>query len=229
MKLSVTIPCYNEENTIELILNKVLNNSYKNKEIIIVDDCSTDKTLEKLNKYKDFKEIRILKNYKNFGKGYCIREALKKVTGEITIIQDADLEYDPKDYNKLIDPIFENFADVVYGSRFIGSGPLRKIYYLNKIGNYFLTFLSNIFTNLDLTDMETCYKAIRTDKFKQINLSENHFGFEPEVTAKLAKLNCRFYEIGISYYGRTYEEGKKIRFKDGIRAIYCILRYNIFS
>ena len=179
MKLSIIIPCFNEENTIDIIIKKVLNYSSNKKEIIIVDDCSTDKTVEKINKYIKNKEITLLKNSKNSGKGFCIREALKIITGDIVLIQDADLEYDPKDYKKLINPILIDVADVVYGSRFIGSEPRRKIYYINKIGNYFLTFLSNIFTNLDLTDMETCYKAVKTEKIKQIILKENRFGFEP--------------------------------------------------
>ena len=231
MKISIIIPCYNEENSIQQLLESVINIDYESKEIIIVDDSSSDQTLQIIerkfsNKYNF---IKILKHTKNQGKGSCIRTAQKEVSGDIVIIQDADLEYDPNEIPSLIEPLILNKADVVYGSRFVGDKPKRKIYFLNKLGNVFLTFLSNLLSNLDLTDMETGYKVILNEKFKQITIKENRFGFEPEITAKLSKLKCRFYEMGISYHGRTYEEGKKIGYKDGIRAIYCIVRYNLFK
>ncbi len=231
MKISIIIPCYNEESSIQQLLESVINVEYKNKEIIIVDDASSDNTLQIIeSKFSNkLNIIKILKHIKNKGKGACIRTAQKEVTGDIVIIQDADLEYDPNEIPSLIEPLIMKKADVVYGSRFVGDKPKRKIYFLNKLGNIFLTFLSNLLSNLDLTDMETGYKIILNEKFKQIKINENRFGFEPEITAKLSRLKCRFYEMGISYHGRTYEEGKKIGYKDGIRAIYCILRYNLFK
>ena len=224
--LSIIIPCFNEINTIEEVINKVKNTSIKSKQIIIIDDFSTDGTREYLDSLED-KSIIVIFNEKNQGKGAAISKGFKLATGEISIIQDADLEYDPDEYQKLINPILQNKADVVFGSRFQGAEPHRVVYFWHRLGNGFLTFLSNMMTNINLTDMETCYKAFRTEIIKSINIKEKRFGFEPEITAKVARMNCRIYEVGISYYGRTYEEGKKIGWKDGIRAIWCILKYNL--
>ena len=235
-KLSIIIPAYNESETIHLILDKTKNATLINniqKEIIIVNDCSTDNTGECVLKYIENNSDLEIKHYKhetNKGKGAAIRTGIKNATGEYLIIQDADLEYDPDEYNLLLKPILEGYADVVYGSRFMGGKPHRILFFWHSIGNKFLTFLSNIFTNLNLTDMETCYKLFRTEIIQSIKLKENRFGFEPEVTAKISKLkDIRIYEIGISYYGRTYKEGKKINWKDGFRAIYCIIKYGLFS
>lgn len=235
-KLSILIPAYNEEKTIHLILDKVKEVNLVggiNKEIIIVNDCSKDNTVGAVESYmeqnKDL-DIRFFTQDYNQGKGAAIHRAMKEASGEYLIIQDADLEYDPEEYNDLLKPILGGFADVVYGSRFIGGNPHRILFFWHSIGNKFLTKLSNMFTNLNLTDMETCYKLIRTDIAQGLNLKESRFGFEPELTAKLSRVhNVRIYEVGISYYGRTYEEGKKIGWKDGFRAIYCIIKYNIFS
>ena len=224
--LSIIIPCFNEINTIEEVINKVKNTSIKSKQIIIIDDFSTDGTREYLDSLED-ESIIVIFNEKNQGKGAAISKGFKLATGEISIIQDADLEYDPDEYQKLINPILQNKADVVFGSRFQGAEPHRVVYFWHRLGNGFLTFLSNMMTNINLTDMETCYKAFRTEIIKSINIREKRFGFEPEITAKVARMNCRIYEVGISYYGRTYEEGKKIGWKDGIRAIWCILKYNL--
>ncbi|MFN5982133.1 MAG: glycosyltransferase family 2 protein [Fluviicola sp.] len=230
--LSILIPAYNEGPTIHLILDKIkaveLENGIK-KEIIIVNDCSKDNTVERiLNYMKENPDmpIQLFSQEKNQGKGAAINRAIKEATGEYLIIQDADLEYDPEEYNLLLKPVFKAEADVVYGSRFVGHQPHRILFYWHSKGNKFLTGLSNMMTNLNLTDMETCYKLIRSSIAKEIKIKENRFGIEPEITAKLAKRKgIRIYEVGISYYGRTYEEGKKIGWKDGFRAIWCILKY----
>ena len=224
--LSIIIPCYNEIDTIKEVIKRVKNNSIKSKQIIIVDDCSNDGTREFLKSLKD-DSLKIIFNKRNRGKGAAISSGIEFATGEVSIIQDADLEYDPDEYEKVINPIILNKADVVFGSRFQGAEPHRVVYFWHRLGNGFLTFLSNMMTNINLTDMETCYKAFRTEIIKSINIREKRFGFEPEITAKVARMNCRIYEVGISYYGRTYEEGKKIGWKDGIRAIWCILKYNL--
>jgi glycosyltransferase involved in cell wall biosynthesis len=235
-KLSIIIPAYNEAKTIHLILNKVkevtlLNNIEK--EIIIVNDCSNDATEEVIINYiKQNNDITInyYKHQINKGKGAALHTGIQQATGDYLVIQDADLEYDPNEYNILIKPIIDGFADVVYGSRFMGGKPHRILFFWHTIGNKFLTFLSNMLTNLNLTDMETCYKMFKTDLIQNIKLKENRFGFEPEITAKIAKISkIRIYEVGISYYGRTYEEGKKIGWKDGFRALYCILKYGLFT
>jgi len=229
MKLTVIIPCYNEEKTINELINKVINNNYENKEIIIIDDCSTDKSKEIIGNFENKENFKIIYHEKNMGKGSCIKSAIKEASGEICIIQDADLEYDPKEHIKVINPILENQADVVYGSRFRGSEVSRSVYFWNRLGNFVLTTLCNIFINANLTDMETCFKAIKTDKLKKIEIKEKRFGFEPEITIKLSKLGCKFYEVGISYYGREYGEGKKITWIDGVVAIICIFRYTFFK
>jgi glycosyltransferase involved in cell wall biosynthesis len=233
-KLSIIIPCYNEENLISRVLDKVLKITSTfnlEKEIIIVDDASTDKTQVVLQAYLQIHHSIILcRHEKNKGKGVAIKTGLDKASGTIVVIQDADLEYDPADYIKLLQPILDGYADVVYGSRFIGSGPHRVLFYFHTLGNKFLTFLSNLFTQLNLTDMETGYKMFRIEILRKISLNEKRFGFEPEVTAKISRIKgIRIYETGIAYYGRTYNEGKKINWKDGLRAIYCIFKYNLFS
>ena len=222
------MPCYNEINTIEEVLKKVKNTAIKSKQIIIIDDFSTDGTREFLNSLED-NSIKVVLQNRNQGKGAAISKGIKFAKGEISIIQDADLEYDPNEYEKMINPILENKADVVFGSRFRGDEPHRVVYFWHRVGNGFLTLLSNILTNINLTDMETCYKAFRTEILKSIKIKEKRFGFEPEITAKVARMRCRIYEVGISYFGRTYEEGKKIGWKDGVRAIWCILKYNLWK
>lgn len=235
-KLSIVIPAYNEGPTIHLILDRIkevqlLNNIQK--EVIIVNDCSKDNTEEAILKYKADNpelDIQYFKHEVNQGKGAALHTGISKATGDYTVIQDADLEYDPEEFNDLIKPVLRGFADVVFGSRFLGGNAHRILFFWHSIGNKMLTMASNMFTNLNLTDMETCYKLFRTPIIQQIELKEKRFGFEPEVTAKISRVkDIRIYEVGISYYGRTYAEGKKINWKDGFRAIYCILKYNIFS
>lgn len=234
--LSILIPAYNEGKTIHLILDKVKEVKLLNdiqKEIIIVNDCSSDNTKEAVEQYiKENAEmnIRLCNQDYNQGKGAAIHKAIELATGEYLIVQDADLEYDPREFNDLLKPVVEGFADVVYGSRFMGGNPHRILFFWHSIGNGVLTTLSNMFTNLNLTDMETCYKLMRSDIAKSLKLKEKRFGFEPELTAKLSRVyKIRIYEVGISYYGRTYEEGKKIGWKDGFRAIYCIMKYNVWK
>ena len=234
-KLSIIIPVYNEEKFIKEIYSQVMNiklQSDISKEVIIIDDYSNDNTREIIQEIVDEQTI-VLKQKINRGKGACIRMGLEKTTGDIILIQDADLEYDPKEYPKLLAPIINGTADVVYGSRFIGGDVHRVLFYWHAWGNKILTTLSNMLTNLNLTDMECCYKVFRKEIINQIQLKENRFGFEPEITAKIGKLakqnKCKIFEVGISYFGRTYNEGKKINWKDGLQAFYCILRYNLFN
>jgi len=227
VKVSIVVPCFNEKNSILEIVEAVIGSPVPNKEIIVVDDCSTDGTREILQQQIEPLVDKIIYHEKNKGKGAALRTGISNITGDIVIIQDADLEYNPKEYPILLEPFIEGKADVVYGSRFMGGRPHRVLYYWHSLGNIFLTTLSNMFTNINLTDMETCYKVFRREIIQSIKIEEDRFGFEPEITAKIAKLGCNIYEVGISYYGRTYKEGKKINWKDGIHAIYCILKYNI--
>ncbi len=241
MKLSVVIPVYNEIDTIQQILYKVQGVDIE-KEIILVDDFSSDGSREFLQDIANSKNpvqldkvqaslpvdnIKVLFQDRNQGKGAALNRGFSEISGDLVIIQDADLEYEPQEYHKLIEPIINGFADVVYGSRFIGGSPHRILFFWHSIGNKVLTFFSNVFTNLNLTDMETCYKMFKSEIIQQIDLQENGFGIEPELTAKMARLGARFYEVGISYYGRSYEEGKKITWRDGLRTVWCILRYNL--
>ena len=228
MKLSVIIPCYNERETIGQIVEAVRGSSWKDLEIIIVDDCSSDGTAEILKGEVEQSVDKVIYHDVNRGKGAALRSGIREATGDIVIIQDADLEYDPNEYPDIIEPILQGKADVVFGSRFLGKGSHRVLYFWHRVGNGFLTLLSNMLTNINLTDMETCYKAFRRDIIQSITIEEDRFGFEPEITAKVAKTGCRIYEVGISYYGRTYKEGKKINWKDGFAAIWCILKYNLF-
>ncbi|HEY9611192.1 glycosyltransferase family 2 protein [Allocoleopsis sp.] len=227
MKLSVVIPCFNEVGTIGQVVEAVKASPVKNCEIIIVDDCSIDGTRELLKSNIESQVAQVIYHNRNRGKGAALRTGFSAATGDIVIVQDADLEYDPQEYPLMIEPIVNNKADVVFGSRFQGGRPHRVVYYWHMVGNKFLTTLSNMLTNINLTDMETCYKAFRREIIQSIKIQENRFGFEPEITAKVAKLNCRIYEVGISYYGRTYKEGKKIGWKDGVQAIFCIIKYGL--
>ena len=227
MKLSVVIPCFNEVATIERLLEAVRASPHPDKEIIVVDDGSSDGTREKISGPLRPLIDQLVMHEVNQGKGAALRSGIRAATGDVVIIQDADLEYDPNEYLNLIAPIAEDRADVVYGSRFMGAAPHRVLYFWHRLGNGFLTLLSNMFTNLNLTDMETCYKAFRRSVIQSIEIEEDRFGFEPEITAKVAKLGVRIYEVGISYYGRTYADGKKIGYRDGFRAIYCIVKYNL--
>lgn len=227
MKLSIVIPCFNERHTIQDIVNAVKNSPISEKEIIIVDDCSTDGTREFLKSTIESQVNKVIYHEVNQGKGAALRTGIQQATGDVVVVQDADLEYDPNEYKTLMDPIEKNRADVVFGSRFMGGQPHRVVYFWHMVGNKFLTLLSNMFTNLNLTDMETCYKMFRREVIQSIKIEEDRFGFEPEITAKVARGGFRIYEVGISYYGRTYAEGKKIGWRDGFRAIYCILKYNL--
>ncbi|BAU11721.1 glycosyl transferase [Leptolyngbya sp. NIES-3755] len=228
-KLSVVIPCYNELGTIETVIRTIKAAPIPHLEIIVVDDCSTDGTTELLRSRLESQVDQVLYHTTNRGKGAALRTGFAAITGDIAIVQDADLEYDPQEFPLMIKPIVEGRADVVFGSRFAGNQPHRVVYYWHMVGNKFLTTLSNMMTNINLTDMETCYKAFRREVIQGLRIEENRFGFEPEITAKVAKMGCRIYEVGIAYYGRTYKEGKKIGWKDGFRAIYCILKYNLLS
>jgi glycosyltransferase involved in cell wall biosynthesis len=229
MKLSVVIPVFNERNTVEQLVKVVRGADVPDIEIIVIDDGSTDGTQEVLKEKIASLANQIIYQPRNLGKGAAVRAGFAVATGDVVLVQDADLEYNPADYPTLLEPILSGKADAVFGSRFMGGRPHRVLYFWHMVGNRFLTLLSNMFTNLNLTDVETCYKAFRADVIKNLDLRENRFGFEPEVTAKLAKAKCRIYEVGISYNGRTYSEGKKVNWKDGFRAIYTIVRYNLFA
>jgi len=227
--LSVVIPCFNEVGTIEVLIEKVRQAPIASKQIVVIDDASTDGSRELLLSLPSSDDLLILLHSVNQGKGAAIATGFKAASGKICIIQDADLEYDPAEYPLMIGPILEDRADVVFGSRFHGGRPHRVVYFWHRVGNGLLTLLSNMATDLNLTDMETCYKAFRSEVIKQIEIKEKRFGFEPEITAKVARMRCRIYEVGISYYGRTYDEGKKIGWRDGVRAIWCIAKYNMWA
>lgn len=227
MSLSIIIPCYNELDTVEQVVRSVIDATNPDREIIVVDDGSTDGTRELLKQNIEGKSARVIYQEKNQGKGAALRAGFAAATKDIVIIQDADLEYDPGDYPIIIEPILKDRADVVYGSRFKGNRPQRVLYFWHRVGNGLLTFVSNMFTNLNLTDMETGYKAFRREVIQSISIEEDRFGFEPEITAKIARGNYRIYEVGIGYFGRTYAEGKKIGWKDGVWAMWCILKYNL--
>lgn len=230
MKISIIIPCFNEVSTIETVVSKIRSQPLDIFEIILVDDYSTDGSREVISKMKDTGSInKVVLQARNFGKGFAIKTAIDLLEGDIAVIQDADLEYDPLDLSKLVQPLLTGQADVVYGSRFSSGSTHRLLYYWHSVGNKFLTTLSNMMTNVNFTDMETGYKAFKVDVLKKISIEQKRFGFEPEITAKISRMKCRIYEIGISYHGRTYNDGKKITWKDGIVAIYCIFKYNLFK
>jgi len=226
-KISVVIPCYNERTTLEPLLQRVRGSGVSDLEIIVVDDCSTDGTRELLRERLEKQVERVIYHERNQGKGAALRTGFAAATGEIVLVQDADLEYDPQDYLRLLRPILDGRADVVFGTRFSGGEAHRVLYFWHSVGNRFLTLFSNAMTNLNLTDMEVCYKVFRREVLQQIRIEEDRFGFEPEITAKVAKQGCRVFEVGISYSGRTYHEGKKIGWRDGVRAVWCILKYNL--
>ena len=229
MKLSIIIPCFNERPTIMQLIEAVRQSPVISKQLVIVDDGSTDGSRELLSSLTQSSDLKILFHSQNMGKGAALRTGFAAADGDICIVQDADLEYDPQEFPLVIQPILDGKADVVYGSRFQGGRPHRVVYFWHRVGNGFLTLMSNIFTDLNLTDMETCYKAFRREVIQSLSIRENRFGFEPEITAKISKRGLRIYEVGISYYGRTYIEGKKIGWRDGVRAIYCILKYNLWT
>jgi glycosyltransferase involved in cell wall biosynthesis len=229
MKLSIVIPCFNECATIEAVVATVRNSTYSNKEIIIVDDCSTDGTRELLKAAIESHVDRVIYHESNVGKGAALRSGFKAASGDIVLIQDADLEYDPGEYPKLLEPILQGKADVVYGSRFMGGEAHRVVYFWHMVGNRILTLMSNVLTNINLSDVETGFKVFKSSVLQSIDIEENRFGFEPEITAKLARMKCVIYEVGISYHGRTYQQGKKICWKDGFSAIRCIIKYNLFK
>ena len=229
MKLSIIIPCFNERPTIMQLIEAVRQSPVISKQLVIVDDGSTDGSRELLASLTQSSDLKILFHSQNMGKGAALRTGFAAADGDICIVQDADLEYDPQEFPLVIQPILDGKADVVYGSRFQGGRPHRVVYFWHRVGNGFLTLMSNIFTDLNLTDMETCYKAFRREVIQSLSIRENRFGFEPEITAKISRRGLRIYEVGISYYGRTYIEGKKIGWRDGVRAIYCILKYNLWT
>jgi glycosyltransferase involved in cell wall biosynthesis len=229
MKLSVVIPCYNEVETIAEIVRRVQAAPVASMEIIVVDDCSTDGSRELIRNEIESEVDQVIYLEVNQGKGAALRSGFQAATGDVVVVQDADLEYSPKEFPQLMEPIVEGNADVVFGSRFMGGQPHRVVYFWHMVGNRFLTLVSNMLTNINLTDMETCYKMFKREVIQAIHIEEDRFGFEPEITAKVARMRCRIYEVGISYYGRTYEQGKKIGWKDGVRAIYAVIKYNLIA